>query len=343
LEEFEESKQQLQEKKKTIYSSMKSTAHFLGLPHVARALGFMFGRVVDVFVMIGRGVSFMVTSVQSIGQFVMKWTIDEPLRVGGAAMDKAKEFVSRVVPRTQPLRPTYRGEVDEEATALALQEKTKWEKIKERMMADEAMERITGLKERMSESDNPVLRHAVELGESFRETARETKQVFSEETETAEVVGEIRKIDPEFSLYEFYDQVREDLMARVIFPAYHGSTEHFNMFSTQMQKQFTEIKNQQTKRGFYMDSRLLHVDDVELVKAAMDQDVHPILVFTVQVQQSVVKRCLKTNAIVVEEHESVPNQIPIDHTFYNVTCRWNEDEGMVIWFVMPLMSQPMVV
>lgn len=173
-------------------------------------------------------------------------------------------------------------EANEEATGVELHKDSKfyqqWEEFKNN---NQYVNKVLDWKMKYEESDNPVIRASRLLTDKVSDVMG---NLFSK-TELSETLTEICKIDPNFDQKHFLRDCERDIIPNVLEAMVRGDLPVLKdwCFEATYNVIATPI-GQAQKAGFYLDSKILDVENVELAMGkVMEQG--PVLIITFQTQQ----------------------------------------------------------
>lgn len=173
-------------------------------------------------------------------------------------------------------------EANEDATGMELHKDSKfyqqWEDFKNN---NQYVHKVMDWKTKYEESENPVIRASRLLTDKVSDVMG---NLFSK-TELSETLTEICKIDPNFDQKQFLRDCERDIIPNILEAMVRGDLEilkdwcfeaTYNVIATPLA--------QAQKAGFYLDSKILDIENVELAMGkVMEQG--PVLIITFQTQQ----------------------------------------------------------
>ncbi|XP_075977055.1 mitochondrial import inner membrane translocase subunit TIM44 [Anticarsia gemmatalis] len=183
---------------------------------------------------------------------------------------------------------------DTETTGVELHKDSKfyqqWENFKNN---NQYFNKVLDWKLKYEESDNPMVRASRFVTEKFGSLFG---NIF-EKTELSKTLTEICKIDPNFTSQKFLEDCANDIIPNILEAMVRGDLDIlkdwcyegvFNILATPI-KQCKQL-------GYYLDSKILDIEQIELVMGKM-MDQGPVLVITFQSQQIMCVRDAKHNVI----------------------------------------------
>ncbi|XP_033207634.1 mitochondrial import inner membrane translocase subunit TIM44 isoform X2 [Belonocnema kinseyi] len=185
-------------------------------------------------------------------------------------------------------------EANTEATGVELHKDSKfyqsWQNFKDK---NPYVNKVLDWKIKYEESDNPVIRASRLLTDKVTDLVGGLFQ----KTELSETLTEICKIDPNFDKVQFVKDCETDIIPNILEAMIKGDLEilkdwcheaPFNLLAQPLM--------QATKLGYRLDSKLLDIDNVDLVMGkVMDQG--PVLIISFQSQQIMCLRDAKNNVV----------------------------------------------
>ncbi|KAH9628741.1 hypothetical protein HF086_003695 [Spodoptera exigua] len=165
-----------------------------------------------------------------------------------------------------------------------------WENFKNN---NQYFNKVLDWKIKYEESDNPVVK-------ASRFVTEKVGSLFGnifEKTELSKTLTEICKIDPNFTAQKFLEDCANDIIPNILEAMVRGDLEIlkdwcyegvFNILATPI-KQCKQL-------GYYLDSKILDIEQIELVMGKM-MDQGPVLVITFQSQQIMCVRDSKNKVI----------------------------------------------
>ncbi|XP_015110564.1 mitochondrial import inner membrane translocase subunit TIM44 [Diachasma alloeum] len=192
-------------------------------------------------------------------------------------------------------------EANTEATGVELHKDSKfyqsWQNFKDH---NPYVNKVLDWKIKYEESDNPVIRASRLLTDKVTDIMGGLFQ----KTELSETLTEICKLDPSFDKVKFLKDCETDIIPNILEAMIRGELEilkdwcheaPYNLIATPL----TQAK----KLGFYLDNKILDIDNVDLVMGkVMEQG--PVLVISFQSQQIMCVRDSK-NKVVEGDPEKV--------------------------------------
>lgn len=183
-----------------------------------------------------------------------------------------------------------------------------WQNFKEN---NPYVHKVMDWKLKYEESENPVIRASRLLTDKVSDIVGGLFQ----KTELSETLTEICKIDPSFDQKRFLKQCETDIIPNILEAMIRGDLDilkdwchegPFNLFSIPIQEAF--------KKGYKIDSKILDIDNVDLVMGkVMDQG--PVLIITFTSQQIMCVKDANENVI-----EGDPDKV-MRVTYVWVLCR----------------------
>lgn len=173
-------------------------------------------------------------------------------------------------------------EANTDATGIELHKDSKfyaqWEDFKNN---NTYVNKVLDWKMKYEESENPIIRASRLLTDKVSDIMG---NMFSK-TELSETLTEICKIDPNFDQKDFLKDCETDIIPNILESMVRGDLEILKdwCFESTYNIIATPIK-QAKKIGYYLDSKILDIENVDLVMGKiMDQG--PVLIITFQSQQ----------------------------------------------------------
>lgn len=207
-------------------------------------------------------------------------------------------------------------EANTEATGIELHKDSKfyqsWENFKNN---NQYVNKVLDWKMKYEESENPVIRASRLLTDKVSDVMG---NIFSK-TELSETLTEICKIDPNFDEKQFIRDCENDIIPNILEAMIRGDLEILKdwCFESVYNIIATPIAQAQ-KSGFYLDSKILDIENVDLVMGkVMEQG--PVLIVTFQTQQIMCVRNAKNEII-----EGDPDKV-MRVNYVWVLCRDPED------------------
>lgn len=219
-------------------------------------------------------------------------------------------------------------EINDEAMGIELHKDSKfyqqWEDFKNN---NQYVNKVLDWKMKFDESENPVIRGTRFLTDKITDVFG---GMFSK-TELSETLTEIIKIDPNFDQKQFLRDCENDIIPNILEAMVRGNTEILKdwCFESTFNVIATPIIQAQ-KLGYYLDSRVLDVENVDIVMGkVMEQG--PVLIITFQTQQIMCVRDSKKNVV-----EGSPNKV-MRVNYVWVLCRDpNEMNPKSAWRLMDI-------
>ncbi|XP_037029467.1 mitochondrial import inner membrane translocase subunit TIM44 [Bradysia coprophila] len=185
-------------------------------------------------------------------------------------------------------------EANTDATGIELHKDSKfyaqWENFKNN---NQYVNKVLDWKMKYEESENPVIRASRLLTDKVSDIMG---NMFSK-TELSETLTEICKIDPNFDQKDFLKDCETDIIPNILESMVRGNLEILKdwCFESTYNIIATPIK-QAKKIGYYLDSKILDIENVDLVMGKiMDQG--PVLIITFQSQQIMCVRDQSRNVV----------------------------------------------
>ncbi|KAG4065456.1 hypothetical protein HA402_003271 [Bradysia odoriphaga] len=185
-------------------------------------------------------------------------------------------------------------EANTDATGIELHKDSKfyaqWEDFKNN---NTYVNKVLDWKMKYEESENPVIRASRLLTDKVSDIMG---NMFSK-TELSETLTEICKIDPNFDQKDFLKDCETDIIPNILESMVRGNLEILKdwCFESTYNIIATPIK-QAKKIGYYLDSKILDIENVDLVMGKiMDQG--PVLIITFQSQQIMCVRDQSRNVV----------------------------------------------
>ncbi|KAL9892024.1 mitochondrial import inner membrane translocase subunit TIM44-like [Glossina fuscipes fuscipes] len=215
------------------------------------------------------------------------------------------------------------------ATGVELHKDSKffqsWENFKNN---NTYVNKVLDWKMKYEESENPVIRASRLLTDKVSDVMG---GLFSK-TELSETMTELCKIDPNFDQKQFLRDCEVDIIPNILEATVRGDLEILKdwCFESTYNLIATPI-NQAIKSGLYMDSKILDIENIDLVMGkVMEQG--PVLIITFQAQQIMCLKDRATNKIVEGDPEKV---MRVNHVW--VLCRDpNELNPKAAWRLLEL-------
>lgn len=183
-------------------------------------------------------------------------------------------------------------------TSIVSQKESSWSKAwTDFVDNNRLLQKIHGFKRQYDESNNVFIYFAREITNSISDSV---SSLFSE-SETARVYRELRLRDPTFSMEKFMKLSREYIIPEILEAYIAGDLPALRMWCTE--GAFNLIKahlETRLKPGYRSEGRVLDLRDVDLAKAAM-QDENPVLLLTFHTQETHLIR--QPDGVVVEGAE----------------------------------------
>lgn len=219
-------------------------------------------------------------------------------------------------------------EVNEQAMGIELHKDSKfyqqWEDFKNN---NQYVNKVLDWKMKFDESENPVIRGTRFLTDKITDVFG---GMFSK-TELSETLTEIIKIDPNFDQKQFLRDCENDIIPNILEAMIRGNTEILKdwCFESTFNVIATPIIQAQ-KLGYYLDSKVLDVENVDIVMGkVMEQG--PVLIITFQTQQIMCVRDSKKNVV-----EGSPDKV-MRVNYVWVLCRDpNEINPQSAWRLMDI-------
>lgn len=207
-------------------------------------------------------------------------------------------------------------EANTEATGIELHKDSKfyqsWENFKNN---NQYVNKVLDWKIKYEESENPVIRASRLLTDKVSDVMG---NLFSK-TELSETLTEICKIDPNFEEKQFIRDCENDIIPNILEAMIRGDLtilkdwcfeSVYNIIATPI--------SQAQKAGLYLDSKILDIENVDLVMGkVMEQG--PVLIVTFQTQQIMCVRNAKNEVV-----EGDPDKV-MRVNYVWVLCRDPED------------------
>lgn len=219
-------------------------------------------------------------------------------------------------------------EANTDATGIELHKDSKfyqsWENFKNN---NQYVNKVLDWKMKYEESENPVIRASRLLTDKVSDVMG---NLFSK-TELSETLTEICKIDPNFDAKQFIRDCENDIIPNVLEAMVRGELDILKdwCFESTYSIIATPIAQAQ-KLGYYLDSKILDIENVELVMGkVMEQG--PVLIITFQTQQIMCVRNAKKEVV-----EGDPEKV-MRVNYVWVLCRDPEElNSKAAWRLMEL-------
>lgn len=219
-------------------------------------------------------------------------------------------------------------EANTDATGIELHKDSKfyqsWENFKNN---NQYVNKVLDWKMKYEESENPVIRASRLLTDKVSDVMG---NLFSK-TELSETLTEVCKIDPNFDAKQFIRDCENDIIPNVLEAMVRGELDILKdwCFESTYNIIATPIAQAQ-KLGYYLDSKILDIENVELVMGkVMEQG--PVLIITFQTQQIMCVRSAKKDVV-----EGDPEKV-MRVNYVWVLCRDPEElNSKAAWRLMEL-------
>lgn len=219
-------------------------------------------------------------------------------------------------------------EANTEDTGIELHKDSKfyqsWEDFKNN---NTYVNKVLDWKIKYEESENPVIRASRLLTDKVTDIMG---NLFSK-TELSETLTEICKIDPSFDAKRFIRDCENDIIPNILEAMIRGDLDILKSWCFESTYNIIATPISQAKlAGFYLDSKILDIENVDLVMGkVMDQG--PVLIITFQTQQIM---CVRNAKHVVTEGD--PDKV-MRVNYVWVLCRDPEDlNPRTAWRLMEL-------
>ncbi|CAB4385052.1 import inner membrane translocase subunit tim44 [Rhizophagus irregularis] len=191
--------------------------------------------------------------------------------------------------------------------------KESWNKIKE---TNPIIQGIFNMKKSYEDSDNIFI--------SYTRAFTSTLGSLFEENETAQVMTQMKMIDPRFNLEDFMREAREYIIPEIMEAYLKGDTTTLREWCSEATYNvLTHGIKAQIKQGLISDSRILDIRDVEFVTAKLLENLEiPVLVISFNTQEVIVFRDRLTNEIKYGSEDQ------IDQNTYGCVFTKQEDRLM---------------
>lgn len=173
-------------------------------------------------------------------------------------------------------------EANTEDTGIELHKDSKFYQSWENFKNNNAyVNKVLDWKMQYEESENPVIRASRLLTDKVSDIMG---NIFSK-TELSETLTEICKIDPSFDAKQFLRNCENDIIPNVLEAMVRGDLDILKSWCFESTYNIIATPITQAKQaGFYLDSKILDIENVDLVMGkVMDQG--PVLIITFQTQQ----------------------------------------------------------
>jgi len=173
-------------------------------------------------------------------------------------------------------------EANTEDTGIELHKDSKFYQSWENFKNNNAyVNKVLDWKMQYEESENPVIRASRLLTDKVSDIMG---NIFSK-TELSETLTEICKIDPNFDAKQFIRDCENDIIPNVLEAMVRGDLDILKSWCFESTYNIIATPITQAKQaGFYLDSKILDIENVDLVMGkVMDQG--PVLIITFQTQQ----------------------------------------------------------
>ncbi|OQV15373.1 Mitochondrial import inner membrane translocase subunit TIM44 [Hypsibius exemplaris] len=256
-----------------------------------------------------RAVKKISRSVKAVTAEMERNTLERPYK-SPVKLRKRAEF-STMTPEGET-EPEKTFSANEEATGVELHKDSKWFQSWESFKNDNAyVNKMFEFKMKYDESENPLVRASRAVTDKVSDLMG---GLFSK-TELSEVLTEILKIDPTFDKEDFLRQCHDEIIPNLLEAMTKGDLEILRdwCYDGPFSVLSTPIK-QAAAMGYHFDSRILDVNNIDLVAAKMMEQ-GPVLVITFQSQAIMCVRD-KAGKIVEGDSEKVMRT-----TYVWVLCR----------------------
>ncbi|XP_039256978.1 mitochondrial import inner membrane translocase subunit TIM44-like [Styela clava] len=172
-------------------------------------------------------------------------------------------------------------EANEDATGVVMHKDSVWNQQWENFKNSKVGERISDLRMKYDESDNPMIRASRFITEKIGDVAG---GVFGK-TDVSEVMTEIAKMEPNFSAQSFLRFCRKELIPNILEAICQNEKEIVKDWCTEAP--YTQLIfpiTQAEQHGLRYHSRVIDLDHIDIA-AATKVDQGPVLVISFQTQQ----------------------------------------------------------
>jgi len=195
-------------------------------------------------------------------------------------------------------------------------------KIKE--TSSKVKSKIETLKEEVDESQHPLVWKV-----------RDTKEKFAGETEMAYAIGELRTLDPNFNLPDFYEEMEDYLIPVLLDAIYRGDR---NLIAAACEGEAREairayLTEEDTKRGVKTPRKIVRIDQIlhlEVRDALVVNDI-PLLVLSFMARN----KEYPAESVGKKVWTSTGNQ----NLFYQLVMRRDTEQGDFDWKILKLHFQ----
>ncbi|CAJ2513098.1 Uu.00g012170.m01.CDS01 [Anthostomella pinea] len=158
---------------------------------------------------------------------------------------------------------------------------------------------VFNMKNVYQESENPLI--------STARSITDRVAGFFAENETAMVIKSFRKMDPNFQLEPFLQELREYILPEVLDAYVKGDTETLKLWLSAAQYSVYEaLTKQYLQAGMKSDGRILDIRHVDIMKARMlEPGEIPVFIITCRTQEVHVYRNAKTNELAAGMEDKV--------------------------------------
>jgi len=228
------------------------------------------------------------------------------------------------------------AQANTDAVVHVQEKKGAWEQFNENLKETPILKSIFGLGDKVADSD--VAKKARDAAEDARE-ALETSQnplvykmysvydsVFGE-TEMGEAIREFRKMDPEFTIEEFVDEVQQDIAPTVIKAFLRGDSNTIDQYCAEGAGAAVKaaIKERKTA-GRRMDENILSIGEIHVAAAKVVEKMGPMIVVQFMVQQINALYDLKGNVV-----EGSDDEIVGVFYIFALTREYDEAQAEFVW------------
>ncbi|KAL7753407.1 protein translocase subunit [Sorochytrium milnesiophthora] len=244
-------------------------------------------------------------TVQAVSEDVSKMIDESASRYGGLPPRSTRQAIRKERLRLHELRMKYIADNPDAGLGLVLhaQEESKWKQAWTQFRDTNPLTRsLFSAKQSMEQSDNPL----VAWGRWIVEGVQDRLGGMFEETETAQTIAQLQKLDPSFKLDAFMKEAREFLIPELL-EAYLGGDldvlqemcgeAAFNVLSAGIKEQ--------RQQGLVSDSKVVDLRNVELAAAKVLDSQLPVLVISFTTQEIIVFRDRVTNEVKLGKEDHV--------------------------------------
>lgn len=246
-------------------------------PPSAKLFRFKFA-VPERWVILYRYVVFMIKSTNEIWA-AADWGFDTPKKKEKRRQhSEYKVLQSDTPPDYEPLKP-----------GLVEIPKGRLQKFKERVFSSRIFRQVTQTRDKVVESENPIVQQAVDASSSVVEGASYVKEKVLGDTDISIVLSAIKESNPDFSLEDFQDDLERHFLPTFM----RAFIEEASLAKTQMMCTgkalliLDHILGEQQKNDLKSEGKIMWISNVELHNASFDDEDEPRLYFTFRCQQVV--------------------------------------------------------